>query len=283
MKSCHGLARGLTYLRGIGLVAAVGLALLVALGRPAAACTSDAECDDGELCNGPEICGFGGICEPGIPMIDGFRCADDDICTTSDICIGGVCVGTGGADSDGDGYCDAAEAQALCNPNDAAEIPLQANVYSGGRSNSGGEVLTTFRAPADRDVLMATDPSCTPNGTCSLATGLCTSGKVADPCVADAECNQAPNTCRIVMNYAGVPDLGQDIGERRPAFAVTMKVARLEGQDLTAAFQPVSPGCTRKVDVVLPGSFTRASLKLTVRGTTAGKRRVDRDRINFIR
>ncbi|MCK6556505.1 hypothetical protein L6Q96_18290 [Candidatus Binatia bacterium] len=267
--------------RGIAATAAMLIFLLTAVGV-AAACTSDAECDDGELCNGIETCGPGQTCQPGTPMVDGFRCEDDDICTTSDVCEGGVCVGTGGADTDADGYCDAAEQQVSCNPLDPAEIPLQANVFSGGRSQSGGEVLLAFRAPSDRDVSVATNPICATSGTCHLATGLCTAGKVADPCLTDTDCNQPANTCRLVVNYAGVPDLGVQLpGERRPAFSVTLKVARMEAQDLSAAFTPITPGCTRKVDVVLPPVFTRGAVKLIARGTTAGRRRSDRDRLNF--
>jgi len=272
-------------------------------------CTSSAECDDGLICNGSEICDTNQTCQPGTPptcglgnaepqcnvaecieptgcvvtpLIDGFGCLDDDACTAQDICIGGVCVGIEGADTDGDGYCDAEEAQFQCDPNDAAVIPPQANVYSGGRGNSGGEVLLTFRSPSDRDVRLSTNASCTPTGQCNLTTGLCETGKVADPCVANSDCNQPPDTCRIVANYAGVPDLGQMYPQdRRSAFEVTLKVAKLPKVDLTPNFSPVSPGCSRKVDVLLPSSFTRASLRFRIRGTTSGKRRTDRDRIKF--
>jgi hypothetical protein len=288
---------------------ALVLALMLSSAR-AHGCTSNSDCDDGLFCNGAETCDSNQQCQSGTPptcglgnadpqcndascddsmgcvvtpKIDGFGCIDDDVCTTHDICLSGVCVGMGGADSDGDGYCDAAEMQAQCSTSDAAEVPLQANVYSGGRGNSGGEVLLTFRSPSDRDVKVSTNASCTASGHCNLLTGLCTSGKVSDPCSSDSECSQPASTCRIVVNYGGAPDLGVQLPkDRRSAFEVTLKIAQLPKVDLTPAFLPVTPGCSRKVDVILPSSFTRGSLRFRIRGTTAGKRRTDRDRIKFV-
>lgn len=294
-----------------GLLACVALLTISVAGtRAFALCASDSECDDGLFCNGTETCNLlTQLCEAGTaascglgaadpecndascvdptgcivtPRIDGFGCLDDDVCTTSDICQNGVCVGMGGADSDGDGFCDIEETAAQCHADDAAEIPYQSNVYSGGRGNSGGEILLTFRSPNDRDVRISTNPSCAVAGQCNLVTGFCTSGKVSDPCDADSDCNQPLRTCRIVLNYAGVPDLGQQLQDRRPAFSVVLKIPRYEGMDLTSVYEPVTPGCSRKVDVTLPADFVRASLRFKARGTTAGKRRTDRDRVKFI-
>jgi hypothetical protein len=291
------------------LVAGWVLCAWLALAAPVHACVSDAECDDGLACNGMETCDSNNTCQPGTPptctlggadpqcndaacveptgcvvtpRIDGFGCEDNDVCTTHDICMGGVCVGTDGGDSDGDGFCDAQEVQAQCNPNDPAEIPAQPNVYSGGRGNSGGEILLTFRAPADRDVSVATNAICTTAGQCDLASGLCASGKVADTCTLDSDCDQPPSTCRIVANFGGVPDLGLQLpGDRKSGFEVGLKVAGIPLIDLTPDFLPVTPGCTRKVDVTLPGQFKRATMRFRIRGTTAGRRRTDRDRIRF--
>ena len=236
-------------------------------------------CDDGNSCTMDTCPGRSCAHTPR----SGAACDDGNACTTNDICLNGVCVGMGGADTDGDGFCDSTEAQAQCNAADPAEIPAQANVYAGGYSNTPGEVLLTFRSPTDRDVHVSTNASCATAGACNLATGLCMSGKIADPCATNAECNEPPQTCRVIVNSAGVPDVGQQMPQdKRPAFEVMLKVAHQPAVDLTASFRPTTPGCSRKVDLTLPSSFTRAITRFRIRGTTAGKRRVDNDKIRFL-
>jgi hypothetical protein len=263
-------------------------------------CSDDTQCDDGLACTGAESCGVGGMCQSGIavdcsgsadqcndsacseptgscsvtPKVNGFGCNDGNTCTLNDTCQAGVCVGTGGSgDSDGDGYCDLQEQQAGCNPNDPQEIPPQANVYSGGRVNRGGEVLLTYRAPADRNVSVATDPSCATSGVCSIGTGFCTTGKVGDPCSSNSQCNQTAGNCRLVVNYAETPDL--------TLTDVSIKSTGQSRVSLLTPFTPATPGCSRKVDITIPPAARRSILRLKGSGTTAGRLRRERDRIIY--
>ena len=264
---------------------------------PCVNCTQNADCSDGLACNGSETCTVG-LCHAGTPVnctglvdqcndaacvepagtcivtlkVNGFGCNDGNACTTSDTCQNGSCLGTGGADADHDGYCDGQEIQAGCNPNDFFETPPQANVYAGGRSNIGGEILLTFRAPGGIKVATGTDPSCTSTGgVCTL--GFCTRGKVSDPCTTSSDCNQPAGTCRVVINYAGTPDLMLS--------EATLRKAGQPQQSVLPAFSPATPGCSRKVDLSLPAGFRRAKLKLRASGTTNGRVKQDRDKIKY--
>ena len=172
---------------------------------PCVSCTANADCDDGLTCTGAESCNtISGMCQAGTPVdcsgladqcntaaceepgtcvvtprIDGYGCNDGNLCTMTDVCQSGVCVGSNGGDADGDGYCDAQEQQAGCNPNDGAEIPPQPNVYSGNRRARGGEILLTFNTPGDRRISPGTDPSCSLSGVCSNLNHFCTRGRSA--------------------------------------------------------------------------------------------------------
>ena len=138
--------------------------------------------------------------------------------------------------------------------------------------NTGGEILLTFRAPSGSKITPATDPSCTTTaGVCTL--GFCTTGKVSDPCVTSSQCNQPAGMCRVVINYAGTPDLTLVSAMRR--------VTGQPAQDVIPAFSPVTPGCTRKVDLSLPTGFRRALLRLKATGTTNGRLKKDRDKIKY--
>jgi len=265
-------------------------------------CSDDSQCGDGVACNGAETCNLlNSMCQSGTPVncapfadqcndaactepsgtcvvtpkIDGFGCNDGDLCTSNDICQSGVCVGAGGSgDADNDGYCDLQENQAGCNPNDGKEIPVQPNVYSGGRLSRGGEVLLTYYAPADRTIHVGTDPSCATSGTCNLVSGFCTAGQVSDPCTTNADCNQPANTCRVVVNYAATPNL--------TLLKAFYKVRGTPKQDvLMSMFSPAKPGCSRKLDFVLPVNFKRAVWRVKASGTTGGKLRRDRDRVIY--
>jgi uncharacterized repeat protein (TIGR01451 family) len=255
-------------------------------------------CPDALACNGVETC-QGGVCtagplfscsafadqcndasclEPGrcqvTPKIDGFGCDDGNPCTLNDVCQGGMCVGTNGTDSDGDGYCDLREIAAGCNEHDFFEIPPQPNIYSGGLNPSRGEVLFTFNAPIAKKVYPATDPTCATLGACDGMTRFCTAGKVGDPCLFDSDCNQPPGQCRMVVNYANAPDLIM--------LYALKKVPKVPKVDIMPSFAPVKPGCSRKVDLTVPLSgYKIARFKFRVKGTTDGKFRGDSDRVLY--
>jgi hypothetical protein len=171
-----------------------------------------------------------------------------------------------GADSDGDGYCDSSETASGCNPNDASEIPPQPAIF-GGSPVGGADFLVTYLAPTTSKVTKATDPSCAAAGICA-PNGFCSAGKIADPCAVDADCDQPANTCRVVANYAGAPDLAV----RRP---FTLNRAPI------TSFDPLTPGCSRKVDVTLDPAKRTNLLKITVQGTTAGHLRRDTDSFKY--
>jgi uncharacterized protein DUF11/slime mold repeat-containing protein len=270
------------------------------LGCQAPPVANGTTCSDSLACNGVERC-EAGICVPGTPVdcsglgnqcnygtcvepsgtcaatpkIDGFACNDGNACTINDRCKSGVCIaGVNSGDSDGDGYCDAQEVAAQCNPDDPREIPSQPNVFAGGRIQTRGQILLTYATPSQRDIDPATDASCAAAGACNPVTHFCTSGRIADPCGADSDCTPAVNTCRIVINYAAVPDLTLS--------DVTWKVRRHPRISLLADFLPATPGCSRKVDVQLPlPGFKRANLRLKAKGTTGIRVGRDRDWIRY--
>lgn len=277
--------------------------LFAASSTRAAACSADSDCDDGLACNGLETCNLMSLqCEAGTPVdcsacnvgfceepsgtcgagpkIDGFSCDDGDRCTLNDQCVGGICTPGAGADTDHDGYCDAEEASAGCSATDPAEIPPQANAYSGGgKPFSAGEILLTYHwprffiKPHTRRVFVSTDPSCATSGICDSTTNFCTSGKVDDHCAVDSDCNQPPSTCRLVINYGDAPDLNLVIGLlKKPHEAAT---------NILSNFLPATPGCSRKVDLTFPSSFQKARVRLKAFGTLGGKLRRDRDRITY--
>ena len=209
------------------------------------ACTTSDTCDGGSTCVGGappdcddhntctvDSCDTATGCVHDGPARDGFACDDGNACTQGDVCTNGQCAGTSGADADGDGYCDATEAAVGCNPNDAAEIPAQPTTYGGG--HAAGDVLITYLAPKDRKVVRATDPSCATAGICA-PNHFCTAGKIADPCTTNADCNLPANTCRVVANYGAAPDLAA----RKPF--------KLNKTVVTGSFEPLTPGCSRKV------------------------------------
>ncbi len=223
-------------------------------------------CDDGNDCTA-DSCNPASGCVNDGPALDGTACDDGSTCTHGDVCTGGQCAGTEGADSDGDGYCDDAESAAGCNPNDAAEIPPQSTTFGGKPVNGVGNLLVTYLVPTDHKVIKATDASCAAAGVCAPG-GFCTAGKIGDPCHADADCNQPANTCRVVANYAAIPDLAV----RKP-FKLNKTVI--------TSFDPVTPGCSRKVDLTLDPAKRSNVLKLNVTGTVGGKPRRDADTFTF--
>jgi hypothetical protein len=247
-------------------------------GTPGQPCAADAfkpastvcrpvanDCDVAENCTGgTAACPSDGF-KP-----DGSACNDNNICTETDSCTNGVCAGSPtGADTDGDGYCDLFENQVGCDPNDPQEIPPQAPTY-GGKGANRANVLVTYSGPSTTQITPTSDTSCTSSGACGspppgFPKGFCSEGRIGDACTTDAQCNLPPGTCRLVVNYADVPDLVLD-------YAVLNRHA-----NAIAGFTPVHPGCSRKVDVTLDPSRPINRIRVKAEGTVAGHHGKDRD------
>jgi len=225
-------------------------------------------CDDGNPCTQDVCLPQGGCDHPTAPR-DGFVCDDTNPCTQQDTCQDGVCHGAlFQADTDGDGYCDIVENQAGCSPTDAGEIPIQASTFAGSPGKGNGEVLASYAAPGLAKVPMLTDPSCATSGTCGPI-GFCTVGKIASPCQVNADCDLPAGTCRVVVNYANIPDLA-------------LVYARLNTSKTNyPGFTPATKGCSRKIDLTLDPSRRKNTLKIKVQGTVAGFLRRDRDRFRY--
>ena len=250
------------------LVTAVAAALSPAGPVYAQPCMIDADCDDGNPCT-LDTCDLTLTCQHDAAARDGFACDDHDPCTITDVCSGGNCGGSIGGDTDGDGYCDQFEQQLGCDPTDGAEIPPQAATFSGTAGGAPANVLMTYASPTNRKVFVASDPSCAMQGVCGPL-GFCTAGKIADPCVASSDCNQPANTCRVVINYAAIPDL-------------TLKAAEFNHVPIPG-FTPLHPGCSRKVDVAIDP--TRKSNRLVLMkalGTAGGRKRRDTDMFRYLK
>ena len=226
------------------------------------ACTPDSNDCSRDVCDG------GGACaHPFKP--DDSACDDENICTQADACTNGVCNGDNtGADTDADGYCDLFENQSGCDPEDPMEIPPQAPTF-GGTSSNRANVLITYSAPSGPQVTTATDPSCATIGVCGppplgFVTGFCEAGRIADACSTDADCDLPAATCRLVVNYADVPDLVlQYAFLNRPSNPI-------------AGFSPVRPGCSRKVDMAFTAGRTNR-VRIKAQGTIYGRRGRDRE------
>jgi slime mold repeat-containing protein len=224
-------------------------------------------CDDGNPCT-LDVCdtGTGGCLHPTAPR-DGFVCDDTNTCTQADICQDGICRGVlAEADTDGDGFCDRVENQASCNPNDPAEIPPRAQAYAGAPGIGPGEGIITYNVPTAERINFLIDPACATSGVCGPI-GLCTAGRVADPCGTNTDCDLPPNTCRIVLNAANVP-------------ALTFVYARVRRTDIPG-FTPLTPGCSRKVDVPLDPARNTNLFRLKATGMVGGRVKRDRDRFRF--
>jgi hypothetical protein len=250
-------------------------------------------CDDGNTCSGPDTCSAGVCSGPTLPQNcddndpctedlcdpmggclhptagrDGFGCDDNNPCTTQDVCSGGICSGQfTQADTDGDGYCDIVENTAGCNSNDGAEIPPQSGTFAGAPGKGSGEVILTYSAPSVSKVTVSTDPSCATAGTCGPI-GFCTAGKIGDPCINDAACNQPPSTCRVLVNYANVSDL-------------LLIRARVNNVNFNG-FLPTSRGCSRKVDIPINPAKAFSKLQLKCAGNANGRIRRDSDKFRFL-
>src|SRR6185295_9408689 len=128
-------------------------------------------------------------------------------------------------------------------------------------------ILITYAAPTAARVTKSTDPSCASAGICST-NGFCTAGKIADACTTDADCDQPANTCRIVINYAATPDLAV----RKPFTLNRVAIT---------SFDPLTPGCSRKVDIPVDPARSTNTLRLSVMGTVDGRARRDADTFKY--
>jgi hypothetical protein len=121
-------------------------------------------------------------------------------------------------------------------------------------------VLLTYYSPTRTSPNVTTDEACDQVGECS-DDGRCVRGKIRDVCTTNADCAEPFDTCRFIINWAGISDL-------------TLDSARLGKTDLPAFF-PVTPGCSRRVDVTV--GPTRSVLRLKSHGTIDGRLWRDRD------
>jgi cysteine-rich repeat protein len=221
--------------------------------------------DDGNPCT-DTACNNAAMCVA-TPKPDGYICNDNDVCTLNDHCQAGQCTGGSGADQDGDGDCDLKEQQCGCSFSDAKEVCLLPNRLVGKAGNGRGEVLMNWYAPTLVKPPIDTDPSCQQVGDC--INSRCVAGGIYDKCTTDSDCNLPPDTCRVVVNWAGSPDM-------------TLLYAKM-GRTLIGGFTPITPGCSRKVDVAIDPIKRSSVLKLKTRGTADGRYVVDRDGFRYRR
>jgi hypothetical protein len=242
-------------------------ATLACLGLTAPAVTASATCVLDTDCAAVQCNTV--TCQAGtcvyVPADELALCDDGDKCTLGERCLQGVCTPpqNAGSDSDHDGDCDADEITCGCDPNDGAEVCPLPNRLVGRAGNFFGEILITWNTPTVRRVPIATDPSCATAGECT--DGRCTRGKIDDLCTTNADCDQPPDTCRVIVNWAAIPDL--------------TLLSSLEGRQPIGGFT-VKPGCSRKVDI--PVQTGRSTLlRLHARGTVNGRPSGDRDSIRY--
>lgn len=180
------------------------------------------------------------------------------------------------SDSDDDGYNDGVEVSAGCSPLDFYVIPPQPAVFTGTPGEGvAGNGLLTWAHPRRR---LAVGSFFSPSNGCSSfnpplgycdTSGFCIGGKIADPCTVDEDCEWSPPSasplvCRLVVNYADVPDL-------------TLVLALRNGEPV-GGFEPVVPGCSRKVELF---TFFISHLRVKATGTINGRLRRDLDRFQF--
>lgn len=221
---------------------------------------------DGNPCRTFTCDGVQGLCV-GADRPDGTICDDADVCTINDTCQAGQCTGGSGSDQDGDGDCDLKEIACGCSVSDDKEVCLLPNRLVGRAGNGVGEVLMNWYAPTTKRPEVFTDPSCATAGECTA--GRCTRGKVYDTCTTNADCDQPPFTCRVIVNWAEIGDLA-------------LNWARV-GRTNVAGFTPVTPGCSRKADVPLDPDRASNALRLKALGTVDGRFARDRDTFRYRR
>ena len=267
------------------------------------ACTTAADCNNGLACDGAETCNAG-VCTPGTPVTcaaptqcqtsnscqepsgtcvatpkpDGILCSDGQSCSVGDTCQSGVCQPGPGGDADNDGDCNNAEVACGCNPNDGSEVCALPNRLVGLPGSGAGEVLLNWYAPTVRKVTVATDDSCKTSGVGLCVTGRCQAGKIADLCATDADCYEAPNYCRVVVNYGDVPDNKLYFAR----FGRTDVPGFVTGTPSPSSPIAVAAGCSKKVDVLIPSRRSN-NLKLKAKGTVDTRPRTDIDALQYRR
>jgi hypothetical protein len=194
-------------------------------------------------------------------------CNDGAPCTVGDTCQGGVCTGGPGGDADNDGDCDATEATCGCNANDANEVCVLPNRLVGRGGNLAGEVIMNWHTPTLSKIPVATDPSCASLGECTA--GRCTKGSIYDLCTTDADCDLPPDSCRAIINWVETADL-------------SLTFARIR-TTAVPGFTPVTPGCSRKVNISIDPNRRNTTLRLLATGTVDGRLRRDRDTLRYRR
>ncbi len=175
-------------------------------------------------------------------------------------------------DTDDDGYNDGVEVNvAHCDPLDFDEIPLQPTIYQGSRG--GGQLppnqLMTYGSPTRHTVRTGSDIACDLAGQCSA--GVCTKGKVPDPCPVDFHCLQPPITCRVLINF------------RPDATNLTLVKADFNKMPLVLDHVLSPPGCSRKLDFVIDPTVNSNKLRLVATATVGGRKVRDKDSFNFHR
>jgi hypothetical protein len=81
-------------------------------------------------------------------------------------------------------------------------------------------------------------------------------------------CTQPPNTCRVLVTFANVPNL-------------TLLRSRL-GRTTLTSFTPLTPGCSRKVSITLDPTRRINKLSLKASGTVGGLTKRDGDSFKFL-
>ena len=99
--------------------------------------------------------------------------------------------------------------------------------------------------------------------------GFCIIGKIGDPCVTNADCDQPFTTCRVLINF------------RSDATDLMLPKAEYNRVPLSNVLSP--PGCSRKLDLVVDPNVNRNRLKLLATGIVAGRKVRDKDSFNFHR
>lgn len=109
------------------------------------------------------------------------------------------------------------------------------------------------------------EPGCLEPGQCDTTWGFCTRGLRADPCTIDADCDAPALSCRLIARW-------------NPAAPVDVFAASLRGKpfkklDVSALFEPRTPGCARKVDLEVS---TSRRLVVKAYSTELGMKDIDR-------
>jgi hypothetical protein len=218
------------------------------------------QCEASSICQEPS-----GSCVA-TPKADGVLCSDGAACTVGDTCQGGICTPGDGADTDNDGDCDDEEIACGCNAMNGSEVCVLPNRLVGLPGNGVGEVILNWHTPTVRKPSPGSDLSCQDAGVCTA--GRCTAGQIRDVCTVNSDCDLAPDTCRVIVNYVDRSDL-------------TVDYAKVNRTVITPLFLPATPGCSRKIDIPLDPARASNRLRVKAKATIDGRLRQDRDTIIY--